>query len=153
MRWPGEHETLDELRTRLGSAVSYAAALAILPAKGPSYVKLRADLKQIEQLARMIAYNRGDARWLQIGMRMNQVHQITGHLLRKHYPHAYFREIEGWLRQLFQVADSLQHKPTGRVGMILPKPQAGPTRTQDRPVQVLLPDSMRPQPKRELILA
>ena len=153
MNWPGEYETLEELRTRLGSAVSYAAALSILPAKGPTYVKLRADLKQIESLARMIAYNRADARWLQIGMQMNQVHRLTGHLIRKHFPHAYFREIETWLRQLLSCADSLETKATGRVGMILPKPQAGPTRTQDRPVQVLLPDSMRPQPKRQLILA
>src|SRR5271156_5158095 len=151
MRWPGEQETLDELRTRLGSAVSHAAALAILPAKGATYVKLRADLKRLEMLARMISYIRGDARWLMIGMHMNHVHQVTGHLIRQHYPHEYFREIEGWLRQHSQNADSLQHKPTGRVGMILPKPQAGPPRTQDRPIQVLLPDAMRERPKSQLI--
>lgn len=144
---------MDELRTRLGSAVSHAAALAILPAKGPTYVKLRADLKEIETLARMIAYDRQDARWLQIGLNMNKVHRLTGHLIRKHFPHEYFREIETWLRQLFDVANSLQHKATGRVGMILPKVQAAPTRTQDRQVQVLLPDSMRPHPKPQLILA
>jgi hypothetical protein len=152
MNWPGEYETMDELRTRLGSAVAYAAALAILPAKGPTYVKLRAELKQIENLARMIAYNRADARWLQIGLRMNDVHRLTGHLVRKHYPHEYFRQVEAWLRQHFDCANSLQHKATGRVGMILPKPQTPPIRTQDRPVQVLLPDSMRAQPERRFVL-
>jgi hypothetical protein len=152
MNWPGEHETLGELRDRLASAVLHAAALAVLPAKGPTYVKLRADLKRIEQTARMIAYNREDARWLQIGMRMNEVHRLTGHLIRRHYPHAYFREIETWLRQLFQISDSLQHGATGRVGMILPKPRAT-TRTQDRQIQVILPDSMRPQSTPQLILA
>lgn len=152
MNWPTEQETLDELRSRLGSAVSYAAALAILPAKGPSYIKLRADLKLIEQAARMIAYNRQDARWLQIGMRMNEVHRLTGHLLRRRYPNPYFREIETWLRQLFEISNSLQHGATGRVGMILPKTRAT-TRTQDRQIQVLLPDAMRPAPKPRLILA
>jgi hypothetical protein len=153
MNWPTEQETLDEIRTRLGSAVSHAAALAILPAKGPSYVKLRGELKLIEQSARMIAYNRQDARWLQIGIRMSEVHRLTGHLIRRHFPNPYFREIENWLRQLFECANNLQHNATGRVGMILPKPKPGPTRTQDRQIQVLLPDHMRSQPKPKLILA
>lgn len=141
MRWPGEQETLDELRTRIGSAVSFAAALAILPAKGLTYTKLRADLKQLETLARMTAYDRQDARWLQIGLRMAEVHAVTGHLLRHHYPNPYYREIETWLRGLLQAVDSLQYKKTGRAGMILPK-QQHVIRTEGRPVQVLLPRSV-----------
>lgn len=141
MRWPSEQQTLDELRSRLRSAAVLAGALAVFPVQGPNYVALRADLKRIEDLARMIGYQRQDARWLQIGIRMAQVHQVTGDLLRAHSPRPVFLEIADWLGALDRSSDDLQHKSTGRVGMILPKVQNPPTRTQDRPVQVILPSA------------
>ena len=131
-----ESEILDCFKTNLRLAVDHCEQLVILPARGPTYTKLREELKLMEGCCRQMAAWRGDARWLPIGIAMEMVHQKSQHWLRYHHPRKLFLKLAENLRGLLHLAEVTETKATGVLGRpILPVVQAGPLR-QGRPVQV-----------------
>jgi hypothetical protein len=150
-----ESEIFDCLATNFKLAAEHSEDLAKLPRKGPTYRKLRDELKLLEGACRQAAYWRQDARWFPIGKIMATCHQMAGEWLRglkqpsgRRVPiaesekHPLFMMLAESLRFLEKQALICKNGRTGRVGMILPKPQAAPTRTQGRSVPVLLPPGM-----------
>lgn len=156
-----EAEIFDRMRTSSRLAAECADALAVLPLKGPTYDRLRRELKLIEGCCKQAAVWREDSRWLPLGVMMEQCHQRAGDWLRgekvgnfrvKHslgYLHDCFAKLAENLRGLDRMLETLRTQKTQRVGMILPAPLPGPHR-DTRPVQVLLPAHMA-APARGLI--
>lgn len=136
-----EVEIFDCLAVNFKLAAEHCEDLAKLPRKGPTYKKLRDELRLIEGAARQASAWRGDSRWLQIGLYMAEVHKRAGGWLRG-YKDAQGRKIthrEGTLHPLFMkladnlrkgalAAEKLRTKKTGKVGVILPDLLAGPHR-------------------------
>lgn len=141
-----EREIFSRLKGASRRAAEHCDKLAVLPARGPTYQNLREDLQICENCCRQIAYYRNsDARWLHIGLLMAEAHKRAGGWLRdktmprtenSNLAHPLFRKLAEKLRQVVAKIDEMDTKATGRVGMILPKPLAGPARTQGRMVQV-----------------
>jgi hypothetical protein len=138
-----EAEILSKLVESFRLAADYAEALAILPARGPTYTKLREELKLAEGCCRQVAYYREDSRWFQVGLLMEQAHKRAGTWLRVHprtensnLAHPLFLKLAENLRAAQKRAHELQTRATGRVGMILPDALPGATRTEGRMVQV-----------------
>lgn len=129
-----EAEIFDCLVDNFKKAAVHAEDLAKLPRKGPNYAKLREELKLVEGAARQAAYWRQDARWLQIGLYMEEAHQRAGNWLRgiknpttgewRKIPegqlHPYFMKLAENLRAGLKLAEGYRDNRTGRVGMILP---------------------------------
>lgn len=128
-----EVEILDQMRTQCRKAIEDAENLAKLPAQGPTYVRLREELKLIEGCCRQAAYWREDARWLPIGLKMEEAHQRARVWVTRHYARKMFLMLANNLRALERKIDNLQHHATGRRGTILPDVQAAPHR-DTRPV-------------------
>ena len=150
-----EPEIFDCLAENFKLAGQHCEDLAKLPRKGPTYIKFRAELKLLEGACRQAAYWRQDARWLRIGLYMEEVHKRAGDWLRGYkLPsgqrvthregtiHPLFMKLAENLRAGQQQAERLRNRKTGRAGMILPKPMPAPHR-DTRPVQVLLPSAPR----------
>lgn len=157
-----ESEIFDCLSTNFRLAAEHCDDLAILPAKGPTYKKLREELRLIEGACRQASAFREDARFLSIGMQCGHVHKVAGDWLRgMKMPDGSRRMIRpGELHPLFlklaevmcaghRKAEEVRHKATGRVGMILPKVQRAPHR-DTRPVGyratpggIIVPDGVR----------
>lgn len=134
-----ERETLVHLQDQIKLAVERCGNLGVMAARGPTYSLFRAEIKAIENCCRQVAYYREDARWLQIGLQMEHVHQVMGRWLRQHERRvALFNKLADNLRALAKTAHDLEVKATGRLGMILPVPQRV-DRTEGRPVQVVTP--------------
>ena len=140
-----EREILSLLKQVFKRAAEHCDNLAVMPARGPTYRKLREDLQIAENCCRQVAYYRDDARWLQIGLYMEEAHKRAGGWLRdKSMPrtananlaHPLFVKLAENLRAGARSAERLETLATGRVGAILPKPLRGPERTQGRMVQV-----------------
>jgi hypothetical protein len=137
-----EREIFDCLVDNLKSAAQSCEYLARSPKKGPTYHKLRKELKLIEGAARQAGHWRRDARWLQIGLYMEECHKRAGDWIRgiqqpdgSRRPisfgqmHPLFVKLAEVLRASHKGALDLRDKATGKVGAILPKPQR-----VDRPV-------------------
>ena len=99
----------------------------MLPARGPTYKKLRENLKLIEGCCRSLSACREDTRWLPVGMMMAEAHRRAGDWLRQYprteqlnYAHPLFNRLAENLRAGLKAAEDLRDKATGRVGMILP---------------------------------
>lgn len=148
-----ETQLLGRLVENFRLAAEDCDALAVLPAKGPTYDKLRKRLKVVEDDCRMVGSLRADARWLQIGLMMAATHRMAGDWLRglkgddgirRRIPagtmHPLFVKLAENLRAAMISAQNLRTKATGRTGPILPKPLPAPTRTQGRQIQVLMPE-------------
>lgn len=140
-----EREILSRLKEVFKRAAEHCDKLAVLPARGPTYRKLREDLQIAENCCRQVAYYRDDARWLQVGLYMEEAHKRAGGWLRdKSMPrtpnsnlaHPLFLKLAENLRAGAKSAERLETLATGRVGQILPKPMRAPDRTQGRLVQV-----------------
>lgn len=131
-----EGELFSLMRSRLRTVIALCNDLANLPAQGPSYIRMRAELKEIEELCRQAAYYRDDARWLRIGMLMEEVHQQSRHWMRYRFPRFKFLWLSERCQALLTVIEELRTKATGRMGQMLPKPQRAPDRTEGRLVQV-----------------
>lgn len=115
-------------------AAQHCEDLAKLTRKGPTYRKLRDELKLIEGAARQAAYWRQDARWLRIGLMMAEAHKRAGDWLRgirdketgiwKKLPpgvlHPYFMKLAENLRSGQTLAEQFKNARTGITGMILP---------------------------------
>lgn len=158
-----EREIFDCMETNLGFAVQHCEDLARLPLKGPTYVKLRENLKLIEGCCRQASAWREDTRWLGVGMTMAEAHKRAGDWLRgdrtpegariKLAPgemHPLFMKLADNLRGLKRVCEQLRHQRVGKLGMILPDMSHGPHR-DTRPSRVILPSGMS-GPKPRLIL-
>jgi hypothetical protein len=138
-----EQEIIDCLRTNFRLAAEHCRQLAALPKAGPTYRRLREELKLIEGAARQLAQWREDMRWLQIGLSMEETHQRSLRWLRYHFPRKLFEKLADNLEFGARAADRLRTAATGRTGLIAPKPLEGPLR-QGRPVQVMSPHHKSP---------
>ncbi len=143
-----EREILSLLKQAFCRAAEHCDKLAVLPARGPTYRKLREDLEIAENCCRQVAWYRQDTRWLHIGLLMAEAHKRAGTWLRDrtmprtanlNAAHPLFIRLAQNLRFGATRAEALGTMATGRVGMILPKIQTGPLRTQGRLVQVKTP--------------
>jgi hypothetical protein len=130
-----EREIIDCLRANFRKAAEDCEKLARLPAQGPTYKRFREELKLIEGAARQLGYWRGDARWFQIGLQMEEAHQRAGRWIREKWPRPLFIRLAENLRAGERAAHDLATKATGRTGLILPKPKSFHRET--RPVQVI----------------
>jgi len=129
-----ETEILDCLTSNLSLSAQLCVDLAKVPAKGPNYRKFRDAIRLVEGSSRQMSAWREDTRWLAIGLQMAEVHKRAGNWLRgAKLPSGKkltFRE--GELQPMFlklgmnlldileKVVPALQHRRTGKSGMILP---------------------------------
>lgn len=136
-----ESEIFDCIGTNAKLAAEHCDDLARLTRKGPTYDLLRKELKLIEGACRQAAYFRQDARWLPIGLMMEEAHNRAGEWLRgvkqpmggrRKIPegqlHPLFVKLGDNLRALHAKMEGLRTRATGKVGMILPKPLPAPHR-------------------------
>lgn len=150
-----ESEIFDCLASNFKLAAEHAADLGKLPKKGPTYIKFRAELKLLEGACRQAAYWRQDARWLRLGLYMEETHKRAGDWLRGYkLPsgvrvthregtlHPLFMKLAENLRAAARKSEDFRDRATGRMGMILPKMADGPHR-DTRPVPVTLPDGFQ----------
>jgi len=114
--------------------------LANVPAAGPAYNDLRHQLLLIEGACRQAAVWRGDSRWFQIGLMMNEAHNRAGDWLRGHLSRKLFTKLGENLLAGLKAAEELRDKATGKRGIILPEAFKD-IRTQGRPMQVMSPHS------------
>lgn len=133
-----EIEVKDCWRTNMLGAADDAKLLAILPAQGPTYARLRERLRLAEGACRQMAAFRGDARWLPMAFMLNDICQRARAWIVAHFAREVFLTLERELRKCVAIADTVENKKTGISGLILPA--ALPlTRTEGRPVQVIAP--------------
>lgn len=131
-----EQEIIDCYRGALRGAIDDCRLLEILPAQGPSFVRMRESLKLVENCCRQMAVWRdGDARWLPIGIMMEMVHQKSRSWIVDHEIRLKFRLLGQNLMRLEEAARDLETRATGRTGSILPEPLA--LHRENRPVQVI----------------
>lgn len=131
-----EQEIIDCYRGALRGAIDDCRLLEILPAQGPSFVRMRERLKTVENCCRQLAVWRdGDARWLPIGIMMEMAHQKSRSWIVKHNKRDLFRRLADNLRMLEVAAHDLETRATGRTGSILPEPLA--LHRENRTVQVI----------------
>ena len=139
-----EQEIFGCLSANFKLAAEHCDDLAKLPRKGPTYRKLREELKLLEGACRQAAHWRGDARWLRIGLYMEEVHKRAGNWLRacKHQGtlHPLFTKLAENMREGQKAAERLRTARTGRVGLILPKP--GRPIERRTPGGLILPSGM-----------
>ena len=144
-----EREILSLLKQTFRRAAEHCDNLAVLPARGPTYQKLRDDLATCENCCRQVAWYRQDTRWLHIGLLMEEAHKRSGNWLRTiprtsttNHAHPLFIRLAENMRAGIKKVEELETMATGRVGMILPEITKGPIRTQDRPMQVKTPGGL-----------
>lgn len=137
-----ETEIFDCLATNFRLAAEHAEDLAKLPAKGPTYIKFRHELKMIEGAARQAAHWRQDARFLSIGIACAKAHATAGEWLRgirmpdgsrrklaRGEVHPSFMTLAAFLRKCHFKADGVKGRRTGRsAGPYLPPVLPGPHR-------------------------
>jgi hypothetical protein len=152
-----EVEIFDRMIGSLRGAISACVELATNPVKGPTYAKLRTELKFVEGCCRQASVWREDTRWLDIGLTMSEAHKRAGNWLRgfkspyygnvkladKH-SHPLFLKLADNLRGVEVVAVRTRNNRTGRAGMILPIMPSNSSlpHRQNRPVQTLLPPGL-----------
>lgn len=138
-----EAEIFDCLKSNLKSAAADCDFIANFPYAGPTYKRMRTSLKLAEGACRQASYWRQDARWLQPGLQIEEAHQRARAWL--HRPsvqsHKLFTKLGAALRRMLFDLERLEKMKTGRVGTILPKPQAAP-HVPGRPVQVKTPSGL-----------
>jgi hypothetical protein len=140
-----EAEILSLLKQTFRRAAEHCDKLSILPARGPTYRKLREDLQTAENCCRQVAWYRQDTRWLRVGRQMDEAHKRAGSWLRdrsmprtanSNLAHPLFVLLAEKLRFGMACAGRLETQATGQAGTILPDVPRDPIRTQDRVVQV-----------------
>lgn len=135
-----ENEVFDALTGNLRDAAANCDLLARLPAKGPTYRKLRTNLGLIEGACRQMGFFRLDMRYQALGLKAAECHKRAGDWLRQDRADvtALFTQLADVMRKLANDVDRLRHGRTGRRGPILVKPLEGPHR-DTRPVPVSMP--------------
>ncbi len=145
-----EAELLDRMKCSIRSAAERCRKLAVHPLRGFVYDAMRKELKQIEQDCTSVAYYRnGDARWLNVGLMMEEAHKRAGDWLRKgqskearERTHPLFQKLADNLDHLHKTIVYLETKATGVMGPILPAVLPAPHRP-GKNVQVALPPHMK----------
>ena len=115
-----EVDIFDCLKTNLKLAAEYCVTIANRPLAGPTYEKLREALKLVEGACRQAAHWREDSRWLQIGLKMEEAHRLSGNWLRGKHPRFMFMSLAEALVHFYNFAEHMRTAKTGRVGTILP---------------------------------
>ncbi len=137
-----EAEIFDCLKSNLRLAAQSCDQLAVLPRKGPTYAKLRQQLRLVEGACRQAAFWRGgDARWLKIGLCMAEAHKRAGDWLRgvkgpdgkrvmvaPGQIHPLFTKLADNLRAAYAAAERYRTQRTNKIGPILPIPGQAPHR-------------------------
>lgn len=133
-----ESEIWECLKENLKGAADDCAIIARQPSSGPEFIRLRERLALCEGACRQMSVWRQDTRWLPIGMKFEQAHQKAREWLHRPTVSSkkLFTLLETALRKMQRDTEILHKRATGKVGMILPKPQRGEIRTQGRAVQV-----------------
>jgi len=144
-----EREIFDCLKTNLSLAVDRCRRLGN-GERGHLYVEFTQAMKLVEGACRQGGHWREDARWFPFGLKIAEAQKKCGNWLREKSPGWKFKALAEILAYGLQEAEVLQHNRTGRVGMILPKPQRTETRTEGRPVQVILPPGFERKPTEAL---
>ena len=134
-----ENEIKSMWRQSMLGAADDCRLLAVLPAQGPTFARLRERLKLAEGACRQMCWWRDDTRWLYLAPMLEQTHQMVLEMIRMHAARHLFLKLEHTLRKLIRDADILENAKTGHVGMILPESQKL-DRTEGRPMQVLSPN-------------
>lgn len=150
-----EPEIFDRMSSSLREAGDCCMRLAAPRPRGQTYDSLRRHLRFAGDCCRQAAYWRDDARWLTIDHTLSEAHRVAGGWLRGYrdesgrrvmYSQATISDLFMRLAQniamLYNHAADLRDKATGRTGTILPIIRQE-TRTQGRPIQVLLPSNVR----------
>lgn len=130
-----EREILACLKENLRLGAENADKLAA-GERGPIYLHLRRELRLVEGCCRQMSGWREDTRWLPFGMKVVEAQLRCGQWLRSKEPAWRFKGLAEILRHALAQALDLERKKTGRIGMIVPKPFAAPTRTDVRPISV-----------------
>lgn len=133
-----ETEIKDMWRTSMLSAASDCALLAILPAQGATYSRLRERLRLAEGACRQMCQWREDARWLYLAPRLDTLRQMAMQMINSRQPRALYHQLGQTLKQIVAFCDGLENRATGKMGMIIPDPEPL-IRTESRPVQVIEP--------------
>ena len=155
-----ETEIFECLSHNLRLAAEDCELLATTPKRGWIYDRFRKELKLVEGACRQAAAWRGDTRWLPLGMKMEECHQIVGEWLRgvkdetgvrrpipEGAKHPMFLKLAELLRAAHGEVEKLRTKKTGVVGPILPEMiSAHHLPVRHRPVSVMLPDGMIQRP-------
>lgn len=128
-----EVEIFDTLTSNLREAATHCAALAGLPAKGPSYGRLRINLLLIEGACRQMGFFRDDMRYQVLGAKAAECHRRAGDWLRAGAAPMLFNTLGDVMRKLLTDIERLRHTRTGRRGPILVPPQPAAHR-DTRPV-------------------
>lgn len=77
-----EQEVIDRMITSLREAMDASRELAIKSVRGPNYKRLREHLGLIEGCCKQLAAFRGDSRYLNLSLVMEQCHKRAGDWLR-----------------------------------------------------------------------
>lgn len=143
-----EVELFDQLISNLKAAISECETLAVLPFRGPAYIRLRENFKLMEGSCRQIAQWREDSRWLPLGLYFEECHQKAMKWVAENAPPHVFKFLTVQLTGAFVMVERLRTAKTGKLpegyvrqgvlGAILPQPLEGPHR-DTTPVQVKLP--------------
>ena len=136
-----EKEVFDVITTNLRDAAENCELLAKLPAKGPTYIKLRENLQLIEGGCRQIVEFRRDMRYDLLGMRARDCHQRAGDWLRSVSAPILFFKLATALRKIRHDMERLRNARTGRRGPILPAVGRGKHR-ETRPVYIRRPSGL-----------
>lgn len=137
-----EAEILGCLKENLKLAAEHADKLAA-GERGPLYLQLRDELTLVYGCCRQMAGWREDTRWSPFGVKIKEAQERCGRWLREKQPAWRFKSLAEILRFALAQALDLERKKTGRVGIILPEMLAAPTRTEGRPVSVILPPGFK----------
>ena len=117
-----ENEIFDCMRDNMKSAIALCNEIATQPQSGKPYTKLVQNLKLCEGACIQAAHWREDTRWLQVGLKMEQCHQIARRWLdpisigSKRMFSVMGRVLAENLRDL----ERLRNMAVGRSGLILP---------------------------------
>lgn len=155
-----EVEIFDCIATNVAIAADCCDQMATRPTRGVPFIKFREACANVEGACRQASQWRSDTRWLPMGLMMEKCHQlalkwITGFKAEPRRPriavserdkHQGFVKMAENLRFAAEAMKILKNSKTGKIGMILPDTSRGPTRTQGRPMQVLLPEGMLARP-------
>jgi hypothetical protein len=134
------------------ASIQLATDLAYKPGQGPTYSMFRDEMRSAEDCCKQAAVWRQDTRWYPLGNVIAQHAAITGKWLRGYKVEGrlgktfYSRDLYLMLAEnlggLLVIMNQLKDDATGRVGPILPEVHHF-SRTQDRPMQVMVPGEAR----------
>jgi hypothetical protein len=135
-----EQEIFSFLAEKFRLAAECADKLAISAKQGPTYAALRENLKGAEGAIRQGGHFREDSRWFQIGLALEECHQLARRWIVEHYSRKVFTLLADKLRQFEREAVDLRDKAPPKLGLILPKLRDDPT---ERPAHIQVPPKFK----------